>query len=225
MPAHLDLMVSPKLEVDGHTIVFVGALNPQIFQPAWFYNQNLIRKEEAETAKIEIIHREIVTFSTDWFQIQVTPERIIMSTTQAQYYEPLRDLALGTFRVLHHTPITKMGLNKESHFLMASEGAWHAIGDKLGPKDRWRNILEKPGLASFTMQGIRPDQYKGAINVRVEPSTRIKPGIFIQVNDHYELKEGESDQSAEKFLDILEVSWKSSIARSLKIAQTIVESK
>lgn len=204
-------MTSPKLEIDGHSIVFLGSFNPQIFQPAWFSNQNLIRKEEAETAKIEIIHREVVTFSTDWFRLEVTPERIILSTNQSQYYEPLRDIVLGTFRILHHTPIAKMGLNRDHHFLMASEEAWHAIGHKLAPKDPWCSILEKPGMASLTMQGKRPDQYKGAINVRVEPSGRVKPGVFVLVNDHFELKEEESLQGAEKFLEMLEVSWKLSL--------------
>lgn len=218
-------MTSPKLETEGHSIVFLGSFNPQIFQPAWFSNQNLLRKEESETAKIEIIHREVVTFSTDWLRLEVTPERIIFSTTQSQYYEPLRDLALGTFRILHHTPIAKMGLNRDLHFLMASEETWHAIGHKLAPKEIWKTILEAPGLNSLTMQGKRPDLYKGAINVKVEPSSKVKPGVFILVNDHFESTEEEPSQGADKFLEMLENSWKSSIARSLKIAQTIVEIK
>jgi hypothetical protein len=32
----------------------------------------LIRPEEADAAKIEIIHREISIFSTEWFNLQVT---------------------------------------------------------------------------------------------------------------------------------------------------------
>jgi hypothetical protein len=55
-----------KSEIDGHTIVFVGSFNPQIFQPAWFASRNLLKKEEADGAKIEIINRQLVIFSSGW---------------------------------------------------------------------------------------------------------------------------------------------------------------
>ena len=52
-----------ELKVEGHNIVIIGSFNPQIFQPAWFANEGLVRKGEAETAKIVIIHNRIVSFS------------------------------------------------------------------------------------------------------------------------------------------------------------------
>ena len=64
-----------KPEIEGMSIVFRGDFNPKIFQPAWFAAQGLIRNEEADEAKIEIIHPTIVVFSLDWLRIQIEPNR------------------------------------------------------------------------------------------------------------------------------------------------------
>ncbi len=211
-----------KSEIDGHTIVFVGSFNPQIFQPAWFASQNLLKKEEAEGAKIDIVSRELVIFSTDWLRIEVIPERVVFATTQSQAFEWLRDLAIGTFRVLPHTPINMLGINRDMHFRIETEEAWHAIGHRLAPKEVWKDLLVDPGTASLTMRGRRPDEHKGALNVRVEPSDRIKPGVFVNVNDHYELQSLEPSHGADQILNLLETSWPISVARSRNISETIV---
>lgn len=209
-----------KSEIDGHTIVFVGSFNPQIFQPAWFASQNLLKREEADGAKIEIINRELVIFSSGWFRIEVTTERMILATAQAQAFEWLRDLAIGTFRVLPHTPMDKLGINRDTHFRMETEEAWHAIGHRLAPKDIWKELLTDPGMAGLTIQGKRPDEHKGALNVRVEPSGKVKPGVFVNVNDHYELPL-EASHGCDQIISLLEASWTKSMGRSLKIAETI----
>lgn len=210
-----------KSEIDGLTIVFVGSFNPQIFQPAWFASQNLLKKEEAEGAKIEFINRELVIFSTGWLRIEVIPERVVFATAQAQAFEWLRDLAIGTFRVLPHTPIDMLGINLDTHFRVETEEEWHAIGHRLAPKEIWKDLLKDPGMAGLTMRGRRPDEHKGALNVRVEPSGKIKPGVFINVNDHYELPSLEPSHGTDKILDLLEASWAKSLARSRNIAETI----
>lgn len=214
-------------EIEGISVVLLGAFNPVIFQPAWFASENLIRKQENETAKIDIVHREAVIFTTDWLKVEVTRERFVLATSQVQYYEPLRDLALGTFRILHHTPIEKMGLNREFHFLMESEKEWHAIGDALAPKKLWSGVLESPGMMSIVMQGKRTDKMdkmKGAINVKVEPSPRVKPGVFIQVNDHYEVEDFEPSKGAGKIIDLVSMVWKESLSRAEFIAGKVMES-
>jgi hypothetical protein len=216
-------MPTAHLEIEGHTIVFVGSFNPAIFQPAWFSNQGLIRQQEAEEANIDIIRREVVSYTIDKFRLEVLPERFLLGTTQPSFYEPLRDLAIGTFRILMHTPIAQMGINRDCHYKTENEESWHAIGDKLAPKPLWHNVLEQPGLRGLTMQGKRPDQYKGFINVRVEPSTRISPGILVNINDHYELDTKEKVEGADKIIAMLEQSWASSIQRSVTIAEKVVE--
>jgi len=215
--------VVKKPEIEGMNIVFRGDFNPKIFQPAWFAAQGLIRNEEADEATVEIIHPTIVVFTLDWLQIQIEPNRFYAGTNQSPYIEILKDLILGTFRILNHTPIKMMGINYNSHFPMDSEDAWHDVGHRVAPKDMWNKILKKPGLRSLTMQGERPDDHKGHIAVRIEPSNRVRHGIFININDHYELKDPESVLGCEAIIDMLESEWKTSVTRSQRIAITILE--
>lgn len=209
--------------IQGHNIVLVGDFNPKIFQPTWFGREELISNSEEESAKIEIIHPEVVSFNLEWLTLKVTRERFIASTTQAPFYDILRDLVLGTFRILKHTPLRMMGINYDFHFSMESEERWHAFGDMLTPKEPWNGILDKPGMGSLTMeQSIRPDGLKGYIRVKLEPSERIHPGVFFNVNDHYQVKDTNKSIGADEIIDILEKNWNSSKERSEKIIESLL---
>ena len=214
-----------KPEIEGVGIVLVGSFNPKIFQPAWFAAENLIRKEEAQEANIQIIHPQVASFSLDWLHLQVTDEQFTATTTQSSFYEPLRDLVFGTFRLLRHTPIRMMGLNRDFHFRMPSEEAWHAFGHRLTPKELWASVLKEPGMRSLTMEGLRPDDLLGYIRVRVEPSIRISPGVFINVNDHYAVKEVETSRGCDEIIDILAREWKRSLDRSAEIVSSLLQSQ
>src|SRR3954463_8544753 len=111
-------MAELKAKIEAAAIILLGSFNPQIFQPTWFSAQGLIRKEEGESAKLQLIHPEIAAFSLEWAQLQVTPQRFGLEASTTQQYSPelLRDLTLGTFRLLSHTPVKMMGLNRLFHF-------------------------------------------------------------------------------------------------------------
>lgn len=218
-------MAEKKPEIEGVSIVFLGDFNPKIFQPAWFAAQDLIRNEEAEKVKIEVIHEAIVNFSLEWLDIQVLQNRFLAGTQQSPYYPVLRDLVISTFRILSHTPIRMMGINFHFHFPMESEEAWHALGHRVTPKEIWANILEKPGLRSLSMEGKRPDDFKGSITARIEPSKQIRHGVYISINDHYEIKDLESSLGCKEIINILESAWDSSATKSKEIAYSLLEKK
>lgn len=217
-------MSLPKTTIEGISIVLVGSFNPGIFQPAWFAAEGLIRKEEAEEAEIELVRPEVAAFRLDWLHMQVLHERFIASTDQAASFEVLRDLVVGTFSVLEHTPVTKLGLNFDRHFEMESEDAWHEIGKRIAPPGPWEHGLDKPGLRSLTMQGRRPDELKGAILVKVEPSVRVTFGVYVGVNDHYELDEpDEGVASAGTATRLIQEHWDAFLERSDQICNTVFE--
>lgn len=208
-------------EIQGMSIVIVGSFNPKIFHPAWFALQKLIREKEADEANIELITPSISRFSLDWMQLQVIQDQFVIETTQEPYYEILRDLVVGTFGFLSHTPIKMLGINTQQHFKMHSEEEWHILGHELAPKEKyWTPVLEKPGMRSLIIHGLRPDGYKGYIEVRVEPtskSSKVQPGIYISINDHYEINK---DLSC---IDILKINWVDSKKRAEKIIKHIVD--
>jgi hypothetical protein len=95
----------PSAKFETLAIVAMGSFNPAIFHPAWFSGQGLIRKEEFETAKIEIVHRDVCHFAVEWFSLQVTGDRFAMQTGDPAKSQSLRDLVMATFTILEHTPI------------------------------------------------------------------------------------------------------------------------
>jgi hypothetical protein len=220
-------MGSGRSNLEGISIVLVGDFNPKIFQPVWFAAQEppLIPKMEAEEAKLEIIHPDVVVFEVDWFQLQVTRDRFHISTVQESRYEFLRDLVLGTFQLLQHTPVRAMGINKDAHRGVQSMEMWHGFGDRIAPKGVWDGIVEKPGLLTITIQGARTDGHQGYVNVKVEPSRQIHPGIYFNINDHYSVKEPEKALGCNEIMDILRTRFQESMNRSDKIVSDITERK
>jgi hypothetical protein len=87
------------------SIVMVGNFNPAILHPLWFSSQKLIKRAEAEAAEIELVHREMALWHTEWFKLNVVPERLQLRCEQEAYFEPARDLALGVLMLLEHTPV------------------------------------------------------------------------------------------------------------------------
>lgn len=215
-------MDRPVLEMEGIEIVLIGNFNPKIFQPAWLAAEKLIGPQEAEGARIDVIHPELASFALDRAVIQVTTERFVATTSRPDHYELCRDLTMGIFQLLRFTPVAKMGINRNLHYRMPSEAAWHELGYKYAPKDPWAGVLSKPGLKSLLMQDVRPDSHAGFVFVRVEPSGKVHPGVYVNVNDHYDSPVVDPAQGCSDMINILRTSWSSSFARSTKIGNSII---
>lgn len=209
----------PQLAIQGANVVLRGQFNPAMFHPAWLAAHDLIRDQEADAAEIKIIHPEAAVFDVEWLQVRVTRDRFQAASVQEAYYEALRDLVLGTFTILDQTPLRVMGVNRDFHYQLGSEEAWHAVGDRLAPKQDWSGILKEPGLRSLTMQGRRPDSYSGYIGVKVQPSNRVDLGIYIEVNDHYQLTSDSNTPAGKSdVFTILSEDWQDSMKRGVDIA-------
>jgi len=195
-------------EVQGVSIVALGSFNPAIFQPLWFSGNNLIRKEEAEGAEIKVIHNDVTIFSAEWFSLQVTGDRYSVDTGDPTKYQPLRDLVLGTFKILEHTPVRAFGFNRYQHIRMASEEEWRAFGDYYVPKGSWGRILDKPEMRALIVEGKREGSTANQMQVKLEPSRTVDPGVFIHLNEHYDVPKGQSPVDAiSLFLEKLQSAW------------------
>ena len=215
-------MGTPPIALEGASIVFIGSFNPAIFHPSWYVAEGLWSKTELENAEVGVIAADTCSFRTEQYTLQALNNRFMISTAQPPLYDSLRDLAIGTFRILRHTPLAKLGLNREVHFQLDSEEVWHAIEQKLAPKEHWNPILNNPGMRSLAIEGTRPDGLDGAVNVRVEPSNRIENGLFVEINDHFEVDDTLA-RSANAILSIAEEQWAESLRRSDEIIRHIGE--
>lgn len=180
-------MTDKGIGLEGTTVVVRGAFNPAIFSPTWFRNQDLIGDLELDDLDVEIVTRDIAVFRMGWLSCHVTPEGLQMSASAPEEFERLRDAVIGVLRLLTHTPIKALGINREFHTQVASVEEWHAIGDAIVPKANWNGTLEHPGMRSVTLWGARPDEYGGQIQVQVEPSVRLPQSVYVATNDHFTL--------------------------------------
>ncbi len=214
--------MSWSCEIEVTSVVLLGKFNPSIFQPAWLAANNLIRQGEAEAANIEVIHREVCVFTADWLNLQVTQTRFVATAVDAVHQIELRDLVLGIFTLLEHTPFDKMGMNRDMHFRMDSREKWHAFGDLLVPKGLWGPpIMEQPGLRSLVIENQRDEIKLPKLTVKVEPSPRVSPGVYIGTNAHHDAG-AEDPDAARNLLKVLKDSWESTQAEARRIAEHLL---
>lgn len=224
-------------EISGASLVLLGNLNPKIFTPAWFSRYGLITNEQADNAALEIAHPEVVQFKVPGLSVTVETEKFTLSTTEAPFVR-LCDVAVTIFsELLPHTPLTKLGINREAHFnvgqqtrdkigkLLAPPKAWGAWGQKISSGKGG----QKGGMRDLTMEESNPeDRESGYIRVTVQPSLRIKDenGIFIAVNDHYSINDPDKVTGARNVLRYLEgKKFDESIKRSEELIEIVLRLK
>lgn len=217
--------MSIRPEAVGAAVTLLGSFNPEIFQPAWLEAQQLLRPEEREAAQIEVIHNEIALVKIEPLLLQVTRDRFLLRTSQESSFPRLRDLTIGAFKTLSHTPARVLGMNWWAHFRMKNTEEWHELGYKLVPRKPWNNVFEPgqhEGMRSLTVQAERTDERDGYVRVKVEPSQQVDPGVFIHVNDHYIWDQNEKPGTS-LALEILQKSWDSSLKSARKTANSLME--
>lgn len=210
-------------QLSSLAITAAGSFSPQIFQPKWMIQQGLLPKEIEGNLEVEVVSGAVTAFKSDWFRFVATQNQLIFSTHLESQLPPLKDLAVGTILSITRQSVSALAINYDCHFAMPNENEWHAVGHRLAPKEPWSGILEKPGMLTVQMKGLRTDGLTGEINVTVQPSVRITPhGVYFMVNDHV----GKSPE-ADSFdaIAALTAIWPHSLDRSKKIAQSLLTKK
>ena len=209
------------LEINGASIVLVGSFNPAIFQPEWFARNGLLPQGEVDESKLSLVHPQVSQFETERFAFQITLDRFTVQGKPNATSGPLRDLIAGTFYILEHTPVKAMGLNRMMHFALGSEDAWHNLGDKLSPKDPWRQVLEhRPGLRQLDILSQEDPPNGPSVMVRVQPSLSIKWGVYFETNEQFVASK---ERGLESMMEILQDRWEDSQRNGERIARHILD--
>lgn len=213
----------PEIAGEELSVVLTGDFNPKIYQPAWFVSQGLLRGSEADSANIELIHTDFTSFSTDWFVMQVTRERFTLTVKSSAYRQHLRDLMLGTFHNLSHSPLAQMGLNYSTRLRFQNDQDWHCFGHFLLPKKPWAGLLTTPGLRSVAVEGRRPDDLSGFVIVSADPIPNMNNEVALRVNDHCERAKDDKSVGASFFLEVVERDYDKIMDRSKALLEDLVE--
>lgn len=199
-------MSLPPLVSDVYQVVLRGNFRPVNLTPAWLRDQDLIGDPEYDEAEFEVlIPNEAAIFNAGWLRCQAAPDSLTLQTDQQAEAERLRDLVVGMLLALalDDKPISLLGINRIVHFSLPNREQWHSVGDHLVHNELWNGILNIAGMRAATYWGQRSDKYAGRIQVQVEPSFLVAPGIFVSYNDHYDLTTVGSQPATRAELDTL----------------------
>jgi hypothetical protein len=223
-------------QINAVSIAALGNFNPLIFRTDWFKAKEIVVGADFDNAKIDILHADVSSFRLPWGQMQVDRDRFQISATK----EPLirvNDFFVKTFQFLPETPIRAFGINREFHFDAGTAGAWESIGDIVAPKQFWSDFVRAEdgtkvgGMRMLIMEqaisvrgrSARLDGLYGWIRVHIEPSVRVVPnGVFVLVNDHFDLMEGDRPADGRKAVELVLEKWDTSLDRAEALVDRIM---
>jgi len=208
-------------EILTSAIVAIGDFNPAIFSVDWLESNQLVGKDDADAAregtpaKPYLVSHQVTTFETKWFALQVLENQFSLTSKDA-LSPAIKDLAVGIFQLLSHTPVAAVGLNFMAHFKISSEDEYHKLGDKLAPKDLW-NKLYPEGSAGLAELSIRIQstprgellKTKDEKRISLQPSNKFKLGVLLSYNDHHDVTVADEQdiRPAELVVSIIEKQW------------------
>ena len=118
-----------------------------------------------------------------------------------------------------------MGLNSDQHYRMPSEEEWHAFGHYYAPKESWNKILDNTGMKTVGVEGHRPDSLSNIVNIKIQPSKAVAPGVYFSINQHYDLATDVSPPvsvETSTFAKILGEDWTDFLGYREKVATTLL---
>lgn len=187
------------------SIVFLSDFNPAMFHPAWFEKNEILTKEQSEIAQNQtggfqmIVTSQFTFFKTDDITVKVEPKRMDIVSSNG-VLTALKDFAIKTMQLLNSFTIKAYGFNFSAHYYIESMSDYQKLGDILAPKDHWKTFLgdevsgdnRKSGLIQLKMIKMK-DNNKGSMTFDFEPSVKVKPGVYLYFNDHFNLDDGEKN--------------------------------
>jgi hypothetical protein len=225
----------PALEIFGASIVAVGSFNPPIMSVDWFDSNKLVGSGDADSARSRddyIVSRQVSRFQTDVATVQTLANQFAIANV-GPVSPALADLAASVFELLPHTPVTAVGLNFMAHYKVSNAAEYHHFGDVLAPKRIWREIFPEKavGMADLTVlveQGPRDAADVPRLDNRrisVQPSLKVRPGLFLQINNHFGASvDGTPLSNAKSAASIVQSNWLSCYSESQGLFDRIVKS-
>lgn len=218
------------------SIILVGSFNPKIFHPEWFIRKDIV--EEWDYGQDDVVSLQDlsqVAFPNER-NLTVVLNQFSLKSQLSSNHLALKDLVTNTFSFLRETPISKMGMNFTSVIKIPDIEDWKRFGRDLAPQQPWENAIdyfddltpEKKdllGLLNMTMSLPRPDDFKGYIRPRIQPTANLsEQTLTFSVNNHIDFIESD-EPSAIEMARILEESWEGSLSLANDIINKIMDSQ
>jgi hypothetical protein len=202
-----------------YTVRFVGvfcegSFNPAILHPDWLLRHDLIDHADRDAA----IHNDDFVVTADVarvvlkeFFIQVEHHQLaVVSVEATRTHLLIRDIAVALFRLLPHTPISRIAIDWNEHARRANTD-WKRLSSMLTtPGAGWELPLEQPVLESVEFASDHTSG-KGQRSVTVERSLRDGFDVFVGVRDRFDFSDARGDGVSDA-LAVLDDRWEDSAA-------------
>jgi len=205
------------------SIELVGLFNPMILQPHWLLANGLIDQDDYQHLTDSSENRFVVTpeftgLRLDWSSIEATRDACSLTSENAtDTPDRIRELALGIFGYLPHTPIHRVSVVYSRHFALPAE-AWDALAERLAPAGPLKPVVTGARLRAVEHIAESDD---GHLTIVVEPSVWDGFTAFVAVEDAIDLddKDGRAAQLA---LRVLDERWKAIRLRAENIMECLM---
>src|SRR5207244_11493274 len=88
-------------------------------------------------------------------------------------------------------------------------------------KDVWRRLYEEPGMAAISIQSPIRKYMNCNINVLIQPSMVIKPGVFVGSN--FDFQKSDERSSPSQIIDFITAEWTRAVKEARKVAEHLFE--
>lgn len=215
-------------EILGATIVAVGEFLPSVMTPEWFAEHELIGADDLKEVKEGefLVSRTVTSFHTAWLAFQATLEQVVFGAV-GPVTPQLCDSTVGVLSLLTDMKISAIGMNFMAHYKLDSIEEYQKFGDVLAPKEIWNQIFPNRRTGLLNMQVVA-EAPAGAdpttrVNVTVQPSNRIKNGIFISINDHRPILKKQTDnETVQIAAELIHDHWQASWDQAMQLFETVV---
>ena len=210
-------------------------------QPSTLLQNGLLTVADLSSLNYDLMMKDLSVLRLPWLQLTVEREKLSAMTTLANPAgEPVRDFVLSLSGLVVNPRFTALGINRDTHIAINSPEGYSGLLERLmeitgreAPPDdvggqiddfyfpNWGGILLKPIPRSLTIQSQRGDNTQGMLTVRIEPSTLISPGVYMQTNAHFEADPATIDREPDQLLDQLSAGWGAAMTRADRVVSYV----
>lgn len=171
---------------DLYSVVVVGAMNPKIHHPHWYFAQGLLTAAERDAALAAdlICTSPAAQFRAPEFTVVCQLEKWEILTSLDEAVGRIEQVAARVFTVLSETPVSAMGFNFNVHRETAVESVASVLARKSVETALGLSLPEGADhSAHFSLRAAADGR---RISITLSPSSRGRRFIYISINTHYD---------------------------------------
>ena len=172
---------------DLNSIVVVGAMNPKIHHPHWYFAQDLLTGAERDAALAAnlVCTPPLAQFRAPEFAVVCQLERWEIQTTLDEAVGRVEQVADRVFTILSETPVSALGFNLNVHRETTVDSVGSVLAQKAVEIDV--GLSSREGAEHSAQMSYRQITSGRRFSVSLSPSDHGRRFVYIATNAQYDL--------------------------------------